>query len=47
MNVNSLEDNIDLEDCSIEDEAIDDMYLTFHLSAEVYGIGISYVTEIV
>lgn len=32
---------------SIEDETIDDMYLTFHLGDEVYGVGIGYVTEIV
>ncbi len=31
----------------LEDETIDDMYLTFHLSEEVYGVGIGYVTEIV
>lgn len=32
---------------SASDDSIDDMYLTFELGNEVYGIGIGYVTEIV
>ena len=37
----------DIDNEMIEDETIDDMYLTFHLGDEVYGVGIGYVTEIV
>lgn len=37
----------DMDGDLIEDETIDDMYLTFHLGDEVYGVGIGYVTEIV
>lgn len=37
--------NIDL--LSEDDESIENMYLTFELGNEVYGIGIAYVTEIV
>lgn len=39
--------NNDLDNDLMDDETIDDMYLTFHLGAEVYGVGIGYVTEIV
>lgn len=42
MTTNNLLDQIDEED-----GAIDDMYLTFELGDEIYGIGIKYVTEIV
>ncbi len=42
MTANNLLDQIDEED-----GAIDDMYLTFELGDEIYGIGIKYVTEIV
>jgi purine-binding chemotaxis protein CheW len=37
--VDSLQDD--------EDETVEDMYLTFELGDEVYGIGIAHVTEIV
>ncbi len=40
--------NAELDEVIGEDEeAIGDMYLTFHLGNEVYGVGIAYVTEIV
>ena len=31
--------NNDLDNDLLDDETIDDMYLTFHLGAEVYGVG--------
>lgn len=44
-NIDQIQKNID--DLRDEDESIENMYLTFKLAQEEYGIGIMHVTEIV